>query len=86
MKLILSILLVAFLTGCAGLFKQNIVDHDILVTIPCKTVTVTKPVMPLTDNGKETDDIFTKVKKALAEIDIRKGYEAQLEAQVNSCK
>ena len=65
---------------------QVVVEHKVLVTIPCKVALPTKPSMPLTDSGDMRDDIFIKTKKALAEIDLRKGYEAQLESSARSCE
>jgi hypothetical protein len=83
-KLILALPLVV-LCGCAQL-PPKIVDHNVMVPVPCKVTPPVKPVMPLSDTGSTSDDIFVKVKKALAEIDVRKGYEAELEAAVGSCK
>lgn len=85
-KLIYISLLLA-LAGCNNLVpNEKIVDHKVLVTVPCKIMPPLKPVMPLTDMGNKKDDIFVKSKKALAEINLRKGYEAQLEAANESCK
>jgi len=80
--LFLSVLLLA---GCGTTQPPNVVDHNVLVTIPCKVVMPVKPVMPLTDNGLVDDDLFVKSKKALAEIELRKGYEGEIEAAANSC-
>jgi hypothetical protein len=76
---------VLLLTGCFATLPPKIVDHDVLVSIPCKVTLPAKPVMPLTDDGSVSDDIFVKSKKALAEIDIRKGYESELEAAADAC-
>lgn len=84
MKLI-TIFAALLLVGC-GTTKPQIVDHNVLVTVPCKVTLPAKPVMPLTDTGDVKDDVFVKTKKALAEIEIRKGYEAQLEAVAQSCE
>jgi hypothetical protein len=62
-----------------------IVNRDVLVTVPCKINPPVKPVMPLTDTGDTKDNIFINIKKAIAEIEIRKGYELQLETAVKSC-
>ena len=85
MRYILTIGLL-LLTGCCIPKAPIVVDHKVMVTVPCKTILPARPVMPLTDTGKVEDDIFVKSKKALAEIDIRKGYEAQLEAAARSCQ
>lgn len=76
-----------FLSGCSLLPTRTIVvDHNVLVTIPCRITQPQKPVMPLTDSSKIEEDIFVKTKKALAEIELRKGYEKQLETVVESCQ
>ena len=87
MKLIILVSTV-FLSGCNWLCPrdQNIVDHNVVVTVPCKINAPQKPVMPLTESGKVEDDIFMKSKKALAEIELRKGYESQLESAIGSCQ
>lgn len=76
---------ILFLYGCTSPLPK-IVNHDVMVTIPCKITMPVKPVMPLTDTGDIKDNIFIKTKKALAELDIRRGYEAQLEAAAGSCQ
>jgi len=80
--LLLSVLLLA---GCVTNQPPNVVDHNIMVTIPCKVVIPVKPVMPLTDTATVDDDLFVKSKKALAEIELRKGYEGEIEAAAKSC-
>ena len=77
---------VLLLCGCKCIPNNNIVDHNVLVTVPCKITSPAKPVMPLSDGGLATDDLFTKTKKAIAEIDIRKGYEGELETAIGSCQ
>jgi hypothetical protein len=86
MNKILFALPVILLCGCASTTPPKIINHDVFITTPCKITLPAKPVMPLTDTGSVNDDIFVKTKKALAEIDIRKGYEAELEAAAGSCK
>ena len=81
-----NIIFVAFfIMGCSSTSIPTIVNHDVMVTVPCNTTLPLKPLMPLTDTGNVSDDIFTKTKKALAEIDIRRGYEAELESIATSC-
>ena len=83
----LVILPLCLLAGCQSIpKKENIVKQDVLVTVPCKIQPVEKPVMPLTENGTVKDSIFVKVKKALAEIDLRKSYETKLESAVKACQ
>jgi len=84
MKIFLLVLILA-LTGCNITQPPNIVEHKVLVTIPCKVTLPSKPVMPLTETGSSDEDLFVKSKKALAEIELRKGYETELEAAANAC-
>lgn len=86
-------LLIAAISFAAGYWAmptpepvQVIVDHKIEVNIPCKIHMPEKPIMPLTDTAKAEDDIFLKTKKALAETELRKGYEDKLEAAAGACK
>lgn len=83
---ILTFIPVLLLVGCCSAVPPKIINHDVIVTVPCKITMPTKPSMPLTDSGNVSDDIFVKSQKALAEIDLRKGYESQLEAGVKSCE
>jgi hypothetical protein len=88
MKLLIVVLILAAIFSLSGCFSTTgkVVDHNVQVNVPCKVTMPSKPVMPLTDTGNIKDDIFVKSKKALAEIDLRKGYEAELEAAAGSCK
>lgn len=65
---------------------HDIVERQVLVSVPCKVKMPSKPMMPFTESATVNDDIFMKTKKALAEIDVRKGYEVLLEAAADSCK
>lgn len=85
MKIIFSLGVLLLLSGCFA-SAPTIVDHNVMVTVPCKVTLPAKPQMPLTDSGDVKDDMFVKTKKALAEIELRKGYEEQLEAAAESCK
>lgn len=85
--MILAIMVMLFIiTGCCASKPPTIITNKVMVPVPCKITIPSKPVMPLTDTGDIMDDIFVKSKKALAEINIRKGYEAELEAAVGSCQ
>lgn len=86
MNYLLILLAIAALTGCQCPTKIQYVDRNILVTIPCKTPSIDKPVMPLTDTGAISDDVFTKTKKAVSELDQRRAYEEKLEAAVKACQ
>lgn len=86
----LVIVIASFFSGYALMPKpapeQILIPHNVMVEVPCKAPTIEKPVMPLTDTGLVSDNIYIKSQKALAEIDLRKGYEVKLEAAVESCQ
>ena len=84
MKSLFLIFLCFSIVGCCN--EPKIIDHKIMVQVPCRVTMPEKPIMPLTETGKIEEDIFLKTKKALAELDIRKGYAAQLEAVARSCE
>jgi len=86
MKYLFVLFFVIALAGCGSVQPPLIVNHEVLVTVPCKIAAPEKPVMPFTDTAKRTDSIFVKTKKVLAEIEIRKGYENLLEAGIRSCQ
>jgi hypothetical protein len=84
-KLISIAVMVSLLSGCHWFTRTVYVDREVMVTVPCTVQVPQKPVMPLTESGKVTDNIYVKSQKALAENDLRKGYESELEAAAQSC-
>ena len=86
MKYIMATLIFLALAGCNSISPQKVVDHEVLVSIPCKIPAIDKPVFPFTDTASRKDNVFVKTKKALAEIELRKGYESTLEAGIKSCQ
>lgn len=85
MNKIILIVPAFLLCGCLATVGPAVVDHNVIVEVPCNVNMPDKPVYPLTDTGDVKDDIFVKSKKALAEIEARKGYETKLEAAAQSC-
>ena len=83
---IIAIICLLVLSGCA---KQPIittpVEVKIPVSVPCKTPIIPAPAWP-TSELRAGDSIFRQVQLILAELQIRKGYEAQLEAAIKSCQ
>lgn len=80
-------LVLAFgLSGC-NLFqtKPDVQIVKVPVSTPCKIAVPTKPVFPL-DSAKKEYDLHTKTSKALAEIEIRRAYEKELEATIKGCQ
>lgn len=86
MKTILLVsLLVLSLSGC-GLFQPRVEIREVKVPVPvpCKIIEPEKPVMPFQESDPD-ENIFVKMKKALAEIELRQGYEVKLEAAIKEC-
>lgn len=75
------------LTGCACAPRviEKPVEVQVPVPVPCKTPDVPVPAWPL-DAMKATDTDFTFYQAALAEIALRKGYEARLRAALAICQ
>lgn len=88
MKKLRTLILISsiFLASCSFLKKDTKADHVVYVPqpIPCKITSIEKPVLPF-DSAKKEDSILDKLKKALAEIERRIGYEKKLEAAVEEC-
>jgi hypothetical protein len=68
-----------FLGGCAG---QKTITVKVPVSVPCNTPHVDEPVYP---RPAEDAGIYERVQIALAEIELRKGYEAKLRAAKSAC-
>lgn len=74
-----------FLAACAApepVFKP--VTVDVPIAVPCKTPPAQKPVSPLSQTVPDAP-LFDKVRAALVEIDLRKAYEAEIEAALAAC-
>ena len=86
MRPLLVIACLLMLSGCAARpVITRPVEVLVPVSVPCKTPVIPVPTWPTTEL-KSGDNIFRQVQLILAEIQIRKGYEAQLEAAVKSCQ
>lgn len=78
------LVILLLLQGCGG--GAIVVDEiKVPVAVSCKVNVPTRPVMPLEQAKKDESDIFVIVQKALAEIEIRQGYEIKLEAAIMEC-
>lgn len=74
------------LEGCSFLKPEPIiVEVKVPVPVYCKIDKVAKPVLPLQELYPEEEDIFRIVQSALAEIELRQGYETKLEASITAC-
>lgn len=75
----LLVLSAIFLGGCAN---EKVVRVEVPIAVPCHTPAVEEPVYP---KAAENAGIFERVKVALAELELRKGYEARLRAAKSAC-
>ncbi|AVR66521.1 hypothetical protein ISD91_02220 [Pseudomonas aeruginosa] len=85
MKAVLMLVMVA-LAGCAGQVEPEprTVRVEVPVAVPCRVPAVEVPAWA-TAGLKKSDDIQTKVRALLAELQQRKGYEVQLRVAVQAC-
>jgi len=86
MKWLVMGMLVA-LAGCAAQqqAEPRTVRVEVPVAIPCRAPAVQEPTWA-TASLRKGDSLQTKVRALLAELEQRKGYEAQLLAAVQSCQ
>jgi hypothetical protein len=83
---LLSLLLISLVfTGCACHPREVQVRVEVPIPVPCKVAPIEKPIF-LLQEAKQEESFGTKLKKALSEIETRKGYETKLEAAVRSCQ
>ena len=85
MKTFLFIISFLALTGCSTIRDLVVTEVKVPVPIPCHIVPPERPAMPLQDAKKEEVDPFTILQKALAEIELRIGYETKLEYAITEC-
>lgn len=79
-------LLLLLLAGCANetmVYKP--VEIIVPVAVECKVEAIQPPTWPTLSLDEKTG-LFDAVKAFISEIELRKGYEAQLEAAVKSCQ
>lgn len=65
----------------AGCTTTKVVEVKVPVSVPCVVEKVEEPVYPTAQGST----LFERVKVLLAEIELRKGYEAKLKATVAGC-
>ena len=80
-----GIFLLMLLTACAGEPVYQPVDISVPVATPCKPPAIKPPDWPLQTTSTQAP-LFDKVKTALAELELRKAYETELEAAVKACE
>lgn len=86
-KTLLILPVALLLSGCFGTFgnKGTVEKISVPIPVPCNIIAPIKPVMPLDSIEKTETDISIWTKAALAEIELRKGYELELETAITSC-
>jgi hypothetical protein len=81
----LALFSVLFLAGCATCKPDIVIQKvEVPVSVPCVKQAVQKPSFPL-QGTNPNEDIFVLTKRALAEIELRRGYEGELEAVIQGC-
>jgi hypothetical protein len=78
-------LFLALLGGCAQQPVYQPVDISVPLTVPCKAATVKPPAWVL-PSIPPAASLFDKTKAVLADLDLHKAYEAELEAEVKACE
>ncbi|ELK4757848.1 TPA: hypothetical protein ACHSDM_000005 [Pseudomonas aeruginosa] len=75
------------LAGCAAQVnpEPRIVRVEVPVAVPCRAPAVEVPPWA-TASLQKGDSLQTKVRALLAELEQRKGYEAQLLAGIEACR
>ncbi|WP_425327691.1 hypothetical protein [Pseudomonas nitroreducens] len=78
--------LVVALAGCAGQVQPEprTVRVEVPVAVPCRAPAVEVPSWA-TASLQKGDSLQTKVRALLAELEQRKGYEAQMFAALQAC-
>ena len=85
MKTLATLFLAVTLSGCAVQGPTVTQEVKIPVAVSCIKETPEKPSYPFQE-ALLSEDVFSKVKKALAEIELRIAYESKLEAVISACK
>jgi hypothetical protein len=82
---LLTPLFLVGLVGCACNPKVVTETVEVPVMVTCIKETPARPEFPL-QISNPNEDLFVLTKRALAEIELRKGYEGELEAVLTACK
>lgn len=77
------LLALAFLINTACATRQ--LPPPVAITVPCKVTPIPRPSFPF-DTLSVGEDIFKQTQTLLADRKVRQGYEAKLEAGVESCR
>ena len=83
LTLVLPVVLAVSGCACTPVITTKIVEVPVMVT--CIKTTPTKPEFPFSLSLPD-EDLFVLSKRAIAEIELRKSYEGELEAVLIACK
>lgn len=84
--LLTSVLAVALLSGCVtNPPKPSVITVEVPVPTPCRIKAPEVPSWPLQSSSVDETSVYKNSQLALAEIELRKGYEIKLEAAIKEC-
>lgn len=81
---ILALAMFSLLSGCVHNQPQVITETKVATPVARKVPMPEKPIFPL-QLAKKEESLESKLKKAVAEIELRKSYELKLETAVTAC-
>lgn len=81
--LLMLVAAVGMMAGCATPGSE-LVEIRVPVPIECRAAKPARPAMP-TDALQPADSLYRKVTAALAELELREGYELELVAALDAC-
>ena len=83
---VLMVAVVWALAGCATTMKPPaVIETKVRVSVPCDPGPVAAPAFPV-DGLTGDEDIFTKAQTLAADIEVREGYAARLNAAIDACR
>ncbi len=86
-KTIIFIPLIVALSGCGmfGASKPDVVEVETVLPVYCNPQEVLPPIMPL-QTARSDMPLSDKIRRALAEIELRKAYETRLKNSIDACR
>lgn len=80
------IVIAALVAGCsAAPQKPAVIETKVQVSVPCDPGPVPAPAFPV-DGLTGDEDLYAKAQTMAADIEVREGYEARLNAAIDSCR
>jgi hypothetical protein len=85
-NLIAALAAAVMLGGCATAAKPPaVIETRVRVNVPCDPGPVPAPAFPV-DGLTGGEDLYAKAQTMAADIEVREGYEARLNAAIDSCR